>query len=456
MISGKFQTEISLVSITAVIVILTVMFNDINIQIRVKEIGMFLQRSIRDDNSIDHMGLVMKYRLHREMYENRISDEDTGIIEARINSILSGRGEKIEVLPGKYSLVSIPVIYFINIIRRIIGMPIMEELEEEGLGVNLEVAYYYERNKDYKKAIALYDRILDAPVSGRPLKAGVLLHQGFCYSILGDFEKAKMKYLYVIEDYGDMSTAVTAAVMLRYLEGFSIEIERVLATEKDSTEKGEKLYKLIAYRESYEVLKRIEGTAPPSEKKKIQFFKGRTLEEIGEAGKALEIYQQIIMDDPGSEYASSANRRIYLVGLVSHEGERIKKLAVKNNKLIKDETLVKMVGVDSRFRMENDRVKGGLPGRDDFSEGKTGDAASAVESAVIERMIKQVEDKLSEKKSGAVKSIPYAEVRLKIYTNDGNIFNGILLRENREEIVIKSFLGIITISKSRISRRINL
>ena len=456
MIFGKFQTEISLVSITAVIVIVAVMFNDINIQIRVKEIGKFLQRSSRDDNSIDHMGLVMKYRLHREMYENRISDEDTGIIEARINSILSGRGEQSEALPEKYSLVSIPVIYFINIIRRIIGMPIMEELKEEELGVNLEVAYYYERNKDYKKAIDLYDRILDAPVSGRPLKAGVLLHQGFCYSILGDYEKAKMKYLSVIKDYGDMSTAVTAAVMLRYLEGFSTEIERVLATEKDSTEKGEKLYKLIAYKESYEVLKRIEGAAPPSEKKKIQFFKGRTLEEIGEAGRALEIYQQIIMDDPGSEYASSANRRIYLVGLVNHEGEKIKKLAVKNNKLIKDETLVKMVGVDSRFRTKNDGAKGDLTGSDDFSGGKIGDSASAVEGAVIERMIKQVEEKLSEKKSGPVKSSPHPEVKLKIYTNDGNIFNGILVRENSEEVVIKSSLGIITIRKSRISRRINL
>ncbi len=456
MIFREYISEISLLGITAVIVVITVLFNDINIQIRIKEIGMFLQRSSRDDNSIDHMGLVMKYRLHKEMYENRISDQDTAIIEARINYILSGREEKGEILPGKYSLVSIPVIYFINLIRRIIGIPLLEELKEEELNLNLEAAYYYERNRDYKKAIALYDQILDAPVSGRPLKAGVLLHQGFCWSIIGEYEKAKMKYLTVIKDYGDMSTAVTAAVMLRYLEGFRTEIERVLATEKDSTEKGEKLYKLIAYRESYEVLKRIEGTAPPSEKKKIQFFKGRTLEEIGEAGRAVEIYQNIILEDPGSEYASSANRRIFLVGSVNHEGEKIIRLAVENNKLIRDETLVKMVSEDSRFRIKNGRVKGDLPGREDFSGGKTGDAVSAVEGAVIERMIKQVEEKLSDQKSGTVKSIPHAEVRLKIYTNDGNIFNGVLVRENSEEVVIKSSLGIITISKSRISRRINL
>jgi len=407
------------------------------------------------DNSTDHMGLIMKYKLHKEMYENRISDQDTSVIEARINSILSERAESDELTQVYYSLISIPVIYFINIIRRIIGMPLLEELKEEELNVNLEAAYYYERNKEYKKAIALYDQILASPVTGRPLKAGVLLHQGFCYSILGDYEKAKLKYLTVIKDYGDMSTAVTAAVMLRYLEGFRTEIERVLATEKDSTEKGEKLYKLIAYRESYEVLKRIENSAPSSEKKKIQFFKGRTLEEIGEAGRAVEIYQNIIMEDPGSEYASSANRRIFLVGSVNHGGEKIKRLALENNKLIKDETLVKMVSEDSRFRGNPDNVKNDLSGREDNSSG--GDvAASAIGDAVIEKMFEQVEEKLNDKKSGTVKKRSPAEVRLKIYTNDGNIFNGILLRENREEVVIKSSLGIITISKSRISRRINL
>jgi tetratricopeptide (TPR) repeat protein len=272
---------------------------------------MFLQRSSREDNSIDHIGLVMKYRLHKEMYENRITAEDTSIIETRINSILSGREAESKALPGRYNYLSIPVLHSINLIRYITGVPLIEDMEDDDLNLSLEVAYYHERNKDYKKAIALYNQILDDPSSGRTLKAGVLLHVGFCYSIIGDYEKAKSKYLTVIKEYGDINTAITAAVMLRYLEGFRTEIEKVLGTEKDSTAKGEKLYKLIAYTESYEVLKRIENTASLSERGKIKYFKGRTLEEIGETGKAIDIYQQIVMDNPQSEYASSANRRIY-------------------------------------------------------------------------------------------------------------------------------------------------
>lgn len=457
MISGKYKTEIYLTVITALIVAVTVLFNDINIQIRVKEIRVFLQRSNRDDNSLDHIGLVMKYRLHKAMYDNRISGEDTSIIEARINSILSGREEVSAVLPGRYRYMSVPVLFTINLIRSVIGMPQIKDMEEDAVNLNLEVAYYYERNKDYKRAIALYNQILSEPVTGRSLKAGVLLHQGFCYSIIGEYENARSKYLTVIKDYGDFSTAVTAAVMLRYLEGFRTEIEKVLKTEKDSSEKGDKLYKLIAYTESYEVLKRIENTSSPSEKEKIKFYKGRTLEEMGESGKAVEIYQQIILANPKSEYAVSANRRIFLVGSVNYEGQKIMKLAAANNKLIEDDTLVKMAEEDSKFRESgSDQLNASEIHKPFADKIITGNSDAAVEAGSIDRMMKKVEEKISEKKNTAGKSIIAAEVRVKIFTKDGNIFIGTLVKETADEIVLNSSLGNIKINKSGISRRINL
>ncbi len=460
MIAGRYITEISLAGITAAVVGLTVMFNDINIQIRIKELRVFLQRSSREDNSIDHIGLVMKYRLHKEMYENRIAVEDTSIIEARINSILSGRAEESNDLPAGYGYLSIPVLHVINLIRSVTGMPHIEAVKEDDLNLSLEVAYYFERNKDYKRAIALYNQILNEPSSGRALKAGVLLHQGFCYSIIGDFEKAKSKYLTVIKDYSEINTAVTAAVMLRYLEGFRTEIEKVLATEKDSTLKGEKLYKLIAYTQSYEVLKRIENTALSSEKEKIKFFKGRTLEEIGEAGKAVEIYQQIITDNPQSEYAASANRRIFLVGSVNYEGEKIKQLAIENNRLVNNDTLNKMIEEDSKFKIKesnNKEILKSIKIKDPFAEKLTsGDFSLGIQSGLIDRMIKKAEERANDKKSITNNKSTPDKVKVKIFTNDGNIFTGILMKETPDQIVINSSLGVIKINKSKISRRINL
>jgi len=457
MISGKYKTEISLTVITALIVAVTVLFNDINIQIRIKEIRVFLQRSNREDNSLDHIDLVMKYRLHKAMYDNRISDEDTSIIEARINSILSAREEESTVLPGKYRYMSVPVIFTINLIRSVIGMPQIKDMKEDEVNLNLEVAYYYERNKDYKRAIALYNQILNEPVTGRSLKAGVLLHQGFCYSIIGEYENARSKYLTVIKDYGDFSTAVTAAVMLRYLEGFRTEIEKVLKTEKDSSVKGDKLYKLIAYTESYEVLKRIENSSSPSEKEKIKFYKGRTLEEMGESGKAVEIYQQIILDNPKSDYAVSANRRIFLVGSVNFEGQKIRKLAVENNKLIDDKILVKMAEEDLKFRESgSDQVNTSEVHKTFAEKIITVNSDAAVEAGSIDRMMKKVEEKINANKNTVRKNSPAAEVRVKIFTKDGNIFIGTLVKETADEIVLNSSLGSIKIKKSGISRRINL
>ena len=460
MISGKYITEITLTGITAVIVGLTLLFNDINIQIRIKEIKVFLQRSNRDDNSIDHIGLVMKYRLHKKMYDSGISGEDSGIIEARVNSILSSREERSMVLPGRYRFMSVPVVFSINMIRRIIGLPLIEDINEEYVNLNLEVAYYYERNKDYKKAISVYEKILNDPSTGRALSASVLLHLGFCYSILGDYNLARLKYLTVIKEYGELSTAVTAAVMLRYLEGFRTEIERVLKTEKDSTEKGEKLYKLIAYTESYEVLRRVEKTASPSERDKIKFYKGRTLEELGESGKAVETYQQIIMDDPKSKYAQYSNRRIYLVGSVNIEGDKIKKLSMENNRLINDEILIKMADEDSKYHRKIEKS-----GNVEFTRGlnnslaekiENGDTKSVITEDSIDRMIKNVEVKVNGKRSITEKVSLNQEMRLKIFTNDGNIFIGTLKKETSDEIIIRSSIGDIKISKSRVSRRINL
>jgi hypothetical protein len=48
-----------------------------------REVKLFLQRSNRSDNSIDHIGLVMKYRLHKDLYENRISNDDLNIAEVK-------------------------------------------------------------------------------------------------------------------------------------------------------------------------------------------------------------------------------------------------------------------------------------------------------------------------------------------------------------------------------------
>jgi len=455
-LSGKRQV-LSLAAVTVLLVCGIIFFNDVNIQIRMREVKLFLQRSNRSDNSIDHIGLVMKYRLHKEMYENRISNEEINMTEVRVNSILSGLDREKSIPAAKYRYASVPVGYMINFIRYLIGMPRLRE-EDGGVEIaGIDVAYYYERNRLYHRAIDEYRKILSDGVNDRTLKAGVLLHQGYCYSILGDYEDAKRLYISVIKEYGDINVAVTAALLLRYIEGFRSEIERVVKTEKDSIEKGEKLYKLIAYRESINVLNRVERTVPQSEKAHIKYIRGRTFEELGETERAVDIYQDIIMEDTSSQYARDANRRIFIVGGLSAENTKVRELALKNSLMINDVSFGKLVEESEKFLPWEKDEQVFVQEKIIIPHEEREKARKIAREKKISMMIGKVEERIS---GGpvAVKTVvkPPEKRMVKIYTTDGNIFTGILINDSAGAVVVRTTFGEIKIEKTRISRRINL
>ena len=59
-------------------------FNDINIRIRLSELNVFLRSSVRGDNSSDHMLLLTKLRLQKNLYERTLSAENAEMQELRI------------------------------------------------------------------------------------------------------------------------------------------------------------------------------------------------------------------------------------------------------------------------------------------------------------------------------------------------------------------------------------
>ncbi len=457
MLNSGYKGQFILGGITALLVGVIILFNDINIQIRMREVKLFLQRSNRSDNSIDHIGLVMKYRMHKDLYENRISPEEMNLIEVRINSVLEGMEyEKFEV-NRRYRYATEPVMYVINFIRFLIGMPTLRDGMDRSESDYIDIAYFYERNRLYPRAIEQYQKIIENGITDRSLKAGVLLHLGYCHSILADYDSARKFYISVVKDFGDISIAVTAAILLRYIEGFHLESERIIGVEKDSVEKGEKLYKLMAYRESFNVLTRVEKTLPEREKSRIKFFKGRILEALGDTERAVDIYQDIIMKDSSSPYAIDSNQRIYIAGGTSFGGEKIRELAVKNSSMLNDNAFVKLVEEGAKYILHG-KEDSGLSIKDKLSaeipEWKT---SGIVQEKKIEMMIRKVDARISTSGAKRLKGeTPDSETMVKIYTTDGNIFTGTIVSDAGDIIVIRTSLGDITIEKSRVSRRINL
>ncbi|HEY1406725.1 MAG TPA: tetratricopeptide repeat protein [Spirochaetota bacterium] len=452
----QFRTEITLIVVTSLTIGFMIFFNDTIKLVRVNELKLFLQKINRDDNNLDHIGLVMKYRQRREQYNNNNIQDNDDLVEMRVQSILStsDRGEKINF--EKNNILIAPALYSINIFRLIMGKPPIKNMAENKSGVYLDIAYYYERNNFYKKALEIYQKALSEEKMDKSQKAGIILHEGFCYSIIGDYKEAKSKYETVIKDYGNESVAVTAALLLRYLEGFMQEIDKVLASE-DSVEKGVKLYNLIAYDESLKVFDKVEKNMNVQDKAKIKYFKGRCYEELAMKDKVINTYQELIEEDPTSQYAKLANRRIYIAGSTARNGDKIKELSLKNNQLLKDETLNQMQTEEVKIKKAAEPQE---QKKDDLLEKELAKVENEApifnkeEIKSYDRIMEKVDTEIKKQEDAAVpKKVVKRDVKVKVNTNDGNTFIGTITEETPEYINLSTIIGTIKIEKKQIDNR---
>lgn len=454
MLAREYKAEITLVLVTAFVISFMALLNDINRQIRIKELRIYLLSSNREDNNIDHIGLVMKYQLHKKMYENRLSQDEADLIESRVNAILNAAATDRAVSMDRYRYLSLPTLWTINAMRFLIGKAPIVDPSEDSAHSYLEAAYYYERNNCYARALEAYGRALDRERNNAALASSIILHQGYCQSILGNYNEAKERYQTVIRIYGDRPLAATAIILLRYIEGFKSELDRVLKEEPDSLEKSDKLYKLIALKEAMAVISRVEKTAPPAERARVGYLKGRIYEDLSEKEKAIDTYQGIVVDDPSSQYARLANRRIYLAGTTASNGAKVRNLAIINNRTLNDPVLKKMKDQEKKLVP----VKEPAPRAPEEIRVEEEAARPVIDIEKLETK-KKVEEAdalardLGKKIDAGEENAQACQVSWRITTAEGNIFVGEITAETEEKITLKTLIGNVTIPVNKIVKR---
>lgn len=331
--------ELSLVLLMFSILGTMVLFNDIIKYIGLANLEIKLLHKNREDSNKDFLGMLAKYKLHKKLYEARISEHELNLAELKTNQLISLKDSAVPVGLKRYQRIYRPALFLLNGLRYILGLPPIE-LELETISSQyLTVGYYLERNKSYTSALKLYEGALKK-VSPQDHRYPILvLHQGFCHSIIGNYEQAKESYQKVIDDYSEKKIAETAQILLSYIVEFEEEVNRIKSIEADSLEKSEKLFKLIAYEEA---LKTLDNVTPTDEKEaeKLKFYKGRSNEELGNTTKSVEIYQDIIDTNPESEYSKLSNRRILSISSTSSNNS-LKAMAEKNNDKIADPEFAK-------------------------------------------------------------------------------------------------------------------
>jgi tetratricopeptide (TPR) repeat protein len=168
------------------------------------------------------------------------------------------------------------VLSLINLNRFILGKgPLNRQRNGFQALDNLDLAYYHERNFSFRKAIELYDLCLKERRFSVATRAGILLHQGYCYALSQMTEKAQKNYTTILEKYSGDSSAITALILLRYLDGFRTASRAVLDTEGDSLSKGRKLLYLLDYRRAHDVLAGLERSSAPADRPRIGYYMAR-------------------------------------------------------------------------------------------------------------------------------------------------------------------------------------
>ena len=457
-----YKSEIILILITLGVVLLMIFLNDVNRQIRIRELRLYMQKSNQEDNNIDHIGLLMKYKLQKKIYENQMSRDAADLIEARVNAILARSTINQDVSMDRYQYLSVPSLYVINLFRRMTNKEPIRNARDDTANLFLSMGYYYERNNYFSKALEFYSKAIGNEDYKSNSIASIVLHEGYCHSIMGNYQTARNKYLNIINNYSDKPVAITALVLLRYIEGFKSEVDRILKNERDSVEKSEKLTKLIAYRDALNVVTKIEKKTNPNDRARVKYIKGMCLEGLSEKEKAIDTYQNIVTTETASPYARLANRRIYIAASLASNGEKVKNMALNNNRAIKDPVLDKMVDQETKLRGPEERMPDDILEKEIVKEESRNPVLNIEKlEAPAKREPPEPVRKVEKPEAPATIEPPKPVIQYKkqpapkpatfrINTIEGNIFIGVIQQETGEYVRLGTMIGPVTIPREKI------
>lgn len=404
-----------------------ILLNDIIISVRLNEFKTTLQKIDHDESSMDKVEMLATYEINKKLFEKRMSRNMADSIEQKILSYSSQR-KNYKNINHKYEILALPALAVINFNRMVIGKPSLKN--RYGSGDNfreLDIAYYYERNYLFEKALTFYQKIVRKKDLNSSMKARILLHMGYCYALVGKTGKARKTYQRIIKDFSQEKVSITAIVLLEYLEGFRLARERVLRGTSSSISKGKDLVNLLAFDQALRILKKAEKDADRENLAAIKYFQARCYSGLGNRKKAAENYLTIITETPASRYAKYSNRKLFSMGRRQGGDNRLIKLSKKLNQRLNDPVLTVII--------KKEKINPELP------DGIKSNMLEDLSPEIIEKAETLTAPKTEKKES---------KVLLIIKTNDGNTFRGIFIEENDKTISIETSIGIINVKKERI------
>ncbi len=330
-----------------VLFLLTILFNIGMINIRFDDIRYLLGSIASEDDVANTFGIVAKYELVKRRMQFGEENIANFELEAKMQTIISSEIEKNEAAQPFYSK---PLRLCINGIRVLLGKKIINPKEEDRIFGVLEIAYLWERNRKYTEALKIYDDIM-ATANNTPnsLRAAIMVHQAFCYSMISNYDKAKFIYENVINLYPSTEAGILAWKLLDFIQ--SMEKERVIVAKSNvnSLEKAKQYYLLMDFKNAIKQYSKIVNQSEKKPSAEAHFYKGRSHEELGETEDAISEYKLVAKMDSKANWGRQANRRLLMLGEFYEKQKSISDEAKKQLEKYQDQQFLKNMEVYSNF-----------------------------------------------------------------------------------------------------------
>lgn len=294
----------------------TAILNKDLIEIRLDELNYQLGQAAEIEDAANTLSIVSKYELIKRRIENGESEVENYTFEAKMQTLTSKEQFPAGVdIDTEYN--NLPLARLIlRGLRFTLGKANINPVQEKEMYDLLETAYYHERRRDYSEAIKRYDQVVLAEKEIKPeVHAAILLHKGFCYSMLNEYEEAKQIFELIISKYPDTDAGILAWKLLDFLVAMEKKREMLEKEELSAFAGGKQCYFLMDYNGSItlfsEFLKREPNNPEATE---ARYYKGRSHEELGKIEEALTEYNMVIVLDENHKWALESNRRLFMIG----------------------------------------------------------------------------------------------------------------------------------------------
>lgn len=322
----------------------TALFNAGLIEIRFDEIRYLLGTIAATDKVSNTFGIVAKYELikRRMLYgDENVSNYE---FEAKIQALTSGNQLDQQKSGLSHAAYRVPISMVLNTIRFLLGKPIISPKAENKIFSVLEIGYFWERNRRYNDALDIYDEVLETAHLVPEIRAAVLVHKSFCYSMLSNYDKSKLIYEQVINAYPKTEAGILSWKLLDFIQNMEKERETLQQKNMSIMEKAKQSYLLMDFRnaiKNYSVY--LEQKKPLQENVEALFYKGRSHEELGESEEAIMSYRIVINNDKNKGWARQANRRMLMLGEFYEQQKSISDEAKRQLEIYQDQVFIKNV-----------------------------------------------------------------------------------------------------------------